>query len=351
MINSDWLQPAKMQRVIWHWTAGRHTPSSVDLSHYHFLITGNGTMVKGKSVKLNEAPVKAGYAAHTRNCNSGSIGVSLCGMMNAQEVPFKPGPYPFTKVQWDTMVRMIADLCAFYAIKVKRETVLSHAEVQRTLGIKQRNKWDIARIPYDLDTWGARTVGDMFRSEVIMAMNLRDGVDNPETAPVIPPYEEDRPLWAYNLLRNMGWSHVASVALVGNAQQESYMDLRFHDPETGKPVAGDKHLPGGSIGNFQWNDGSKGQFKRRTNFLKYVKSIGRGWDDLEANFRFADHELRTTEKAAGDMLRAAQTIYSANRGAISYLRPQGWSALFPQGGHGWKNRLNNSIALDARLPK
>jgi hypothetical protein len=342
-IPAAWMPKASMKRIIAHWTAGRYQASSIDRAHYHILVEGGGTLVKGTySINANAAPMNRGYAAHTRNCNSGSIGISLCSMMNAQEVPFKPGPCPFTTVQWAAMVKAIAELCQFYKIPVKRETVLSHAEVERTLNIKQRNKWDIARIPYTSD-WGARTIGDIMRAEVIMQMNLLDGVDNPEIAPVVPRYDADRPLWAYNLFRNLGWSRVAAIALIGNAQQEAFMDLRT-------TAKGDKHLPGGSVGLFQWNNGSKGQFNRRSNFEKFAKSLGTTTEDFETNIRYADFELRTTEKTAGDMLRAAQTIYSANRGAISYLRPQGWSPLTPQKGHGWKNRLNNAIALDKRLP-
>lgn len=350
MIPTDWLPAAKMDRVIVHWTAGKYTPNKVDLEHYHILISGYGTPIKGKhSIKANAAPRSRSYAAHTLGTNTGSIGISLCAMEGAKEVPFNAGKYPFTKVQWDTLVKALAQLCRHYRIPVTLKTVLTHAEVERNLGIKQRNKWDITRIPYDVNSWGARTVGNMLRADVEMALNVVDGVLNPETAPFIPPDNVDRPAWAYNLFRNMGWSHEASVALVGRAQQEIFHDLRFYDPKTKKPIKGDPHLPGGSVGMFQWNNGSKGQYNRRTNFEKFVKSIGKGWDDFEANVRFADFELRTTERTAGDALRAAKTIYSACRAVMGYTRSHGWSALYPQGGHGWKNTLNNAIELDRRL--
>jgi hypothetical protein len=349
-IPADWLPPAKMHRVIAHWTAGKHTADSLARAHYHIVVEGDGKLVRGTySINANAVPMNRGYAAHTRNCNSGSIGISMCSMLDAKEIPFDAGPYPFTKVQWAAMVQAIAELCQRYKIPVTRETVLSHAEVERTLNIKQRQKWDIARIPYDLETRGARTIGDIMRAEVIMRMNLLDGVDNPEIAPVVPRYDADRPLWAYNLFRNMGWSRVAAIALVANAQQESYHDLLFIDPK-GKPVVGDKHLPGGSIGLFQWNNGSRGQFNRRSQFEKFAKSLGTTTTDFETNIRFADFELKTTEKTAGNALKAAQTIYAANRAAIGFLRPQHWSALNPQKGHGWKNRLNNALALDKRIP-
>ncbi len=27
-----------MKRLIWHWSAGTHTPSALDRQHYHFVI-------------------------------------------------------------------------------------------------------------------------------------------------------------------------------------------------------------------------------------------------------------------------------------------------------------------------
>jgi N-acetyl-anhydromuramyl-L-alanine amidase AmpD len=75
--------------------------------------------------------------------------VSLCGMTGSQEKPFRPGPYPLTRAQWDKTVAVVAELCERYKIPVTPKTVLSHAEVQTNLGIRQRNKWDIAVLPFD----------------------------------------------------------------------------------------------------------------------------------------------------------------------------------------------------------
>ena len=75
-----------MARVICHWTAGRHRANGLDRQHYHILIEGDGRLVRGvPTIDLNAEPVKPGYAAHTRNCNGGSIGVALCGMVGARE--------------------------------------------------------------------------------------------------------------------------------------------------------------------------------------------------------------------------------------------------------------------------
>jgi len=166
-IPQTWLPAANMQRIICHWTAGTHNASDFDKAHYHILINGDGTVVKGiPSIKLNESPAKAGYAAHTLNCNSGSIGVSLACMAGATEVPFNPGKFPMTKTQWDMLSSVVAELCKFYKIPVTDKTVLSHAEVQLNLGIKQRNKWDYTRLAFEPDIKGARPCGDRLRAEV-----------------------------------------------------------------------------------------------------------------------------------------------------------------------------------------
>lgn len=165
-VPSDWMPPAKMRRIIVHWTAGLHKASDLDREHYHILIEGDALIRRGKpSIALNDGGgVKPGYAAHTLNCNTGSIGVSLCCMAGAVASPFIPGSAPMTREQWDRLPIVLADLCRRYGIPVTRQTVLSHAEVQGTLGIQQRGKWDIARLPFDPSVVGAHALGDIFRA-------------------------------------------------------------------------------------------------------------------------------------------------------------------------------------------
>jgi N-acetyl-anhydromuramyl-L-alanine amidase AmpD len=106
------------------------------------------------------------YAAHTRGCNTGSIGVSLACMAGATETPFNAGKFPMTEKQWVAMIEGIAQLCKFYKIPVSPQTVLSHAEVQGTLGIKQAGKWDFTRLAFDPTVKGAKACGDRMRKEV-----------------------------------------------------------------------------------------------------------------------------------------------------------------------------------------
>lgn len=168
VIPADWMPWCQMLRIVFHWTAGGNKASLDDRKHYHVLFEGDGNVVRGvPSIVLNDAPVKKGYAAHTLNLNGDAIGTSLCGMTGAQESPFKPGDAPITERSWDKMVLGHVDLCRRYAIPVTRKTLLSHAEVQPTLGVKQRGKWDVAVLPWDRSVVGAIAIGDRMRAQVL----------------------------------------------------------------------------------------------------------------------------------------------------------------------------------------
>ena len=87
-------------------------------------------------------------------------------MGGAIESPFNAGKWPMTKKQWETLVDVLAELCKTYHISVSDKTILSHAEVQDNLGIKQRGKWDYTRLAFDPTIKGARAIGDKLRAEV-----------------------------------------------------------------------------------------------------------------------------------------------------------------------------------------
>lgn len=159
-----------MKRIILHWTAGGGKASAIDRQHYHFVVQADGTVIPGDFLpEANIAPVKGRYAAHTLNCNTGSVGVGLAGMLGAVERPFNAGKSPLTAAQVEAAVHLVAALCCKYGIAVDRKTVLSHAEVQPTLGIAQRGKWDIAWLPGMAAPGNPVAVGDTLRARVIAA--------------------------------------------------------------------------------------------------------------------------------------------------------------------------------------
>lgn len=168
MIPSAWLPNCKMARVVIHWTAGTYVIGATDKEHYHFILDGAGVLHRGDhSIDDNISTADGDYAAHTRGCNTGAIGYALAGMAGAVESPFNAGRWPIKRQQWDQMIVDLAKLCRVYSIPPTSKFLLTHAEVQRTLGIAQRGKWDIARLPFDTSVKGARAVGDRMRAEVV----------------------------------------------------------------------------------------------------------------------------------------------------------------------------------------
>lgn len=171
LLKPSWLQNVRMRAIVAHWSAGGHVVSTVDKEHYHFIVSGKGEVVKGDNdIADNVSTADNDYAAHTRGFNTGVIGVSMACMLGAIENPFNAGKYPMTKIQWDTCMKVIAELATFYKIPVTNQTILSHAEVQPNLGIQQRGKWDFTRLAFDLSVKGAKACGDKMRAEVSALM-------------------------------------------------------------------------------------------------------------------------------------------------------------------------------------
>lgn len=178
-----------MKRIILHWTAGGYRASALDRAHYHLLIEGDGTTVLGdKKPEANENTSDGDYAAHVRGFNTGSIGVGLCAMAGAEGWPkMAPGRYPITKEQLAHMAVAVADLCETYNIPVTRETVLTHAEVEITHGVKQRGKWDIRWLPGMTAVGDPIEVGDQLRRMISEAMKPAETVAPAPPAPAVSP--------------------------------------------------------------------------------------------------------------------------------------------------------------------
>lgn len=168
IVPADWMPDCAMQKIIVHWTAGSYVVSAVDREHYHIIVGGDGQLVRGDySIKANVSTSDAdGYAAHTKSCNSGSIGISAACMAGAiQGPPFKPGSYPLLESQWRTLAAVAADLATKYDIALGPKTILQHGEVQANLGIAQSGKWDICALPW-LPNLTSAEAGDAFREVV-----------------------------------------------------------------------------------------------------------------------------------------------------------------------------------------
>jgi len=84
-------------------------------------------------------------------------------MHNAHQAPFSRGKYPVRQEQLDAFVRLVASVAAKYGIPITRKTVLMHSEVQQTLGITQRCKWDLNWLPGMNGPADPHEVGDILR--------------------------------------------------------------------------------------------------------------------------------------------------------------------------------------------
>ena len=155
-----------MKRIIIHWTAGTYQPNFTEYEHYHYLINGDGLVIKGKhSVQDNKNCTDGNYAAHTGGGNTGSIGVAVCGMLGYVSKK-KVGNYPLTPVQCERMYKLVAELCKLYGIKVTPQTVLTHYEFgQAHPKTTSYGKIDITWLP-NCEFIRTEEVGDFIRNKV-----------------------------------------------------------------------------------------------------------------------------------------------------------------------------------------
>ena len=118
-----------MNRIILHWTAGTNQPCSTDYEHYHYLINKDGVIIKGKFAPEDNLNCNDGkYAQHCGGGNTGSIGISMCGMYVPKNTDIKDTKFPLTKIQSEAAFKLIAELCKKYNIKITPQTVLTHYE-------------------------------------------------------------------------------------------------------------------------------------------------------------------------------------------------------------------------------
>ncbi|HZI78671.1 MAG TPA: peptidoglycan recognition family protein [Vicinamibacterales bacterium] len=227
-VDPNRMPPCEMARVVLHWTAGAHKASALDKEHYHVLVEGDGTVVYGMhAIDANAKPAREPRASHTRNLNTGSIGVSLCCMRDAVERPFSAGPSPMTVTQWQVAAEVVAELCASYNIAVTPRTVLAHGEVQAALGVAQLQKWDPLVLPFTPNV-PRQQVMEQFRASVQQHLNsaaapsmsaLPSGAAAPPPQPATKgPFTPQSQKWRSD-------QAVLLVHGVGNARQGDYVDV------------------------------------------------------------------------------------------------------------------------------
>lgn len=182
-----------MNRLTGHHAASGYTPSKEALEAYHRLIDGDGQVILGNHPIEDNLPGKpltrGSYAAHTRGLNTANIGVAILAMRNGMWANPSGGSSPVRLVQVDAYCKLMAELAIDYSIVVDRRFCLTHAEVQPTLGVPQRNKWDFDYDPrYRTTLRDPLAIGDELRQEIRIKMRSLSG-----RLPVIPPVTATHP--------------------------------------------------------------------------------------------------------------------------------------------------------------
>lgn len=155
-----------MKRIVIHWTAGANKPNATDLQHYHFLIDSEGNVYEGKYKPEDNLNCNDGkYAQHTGGGNTGSIGVSMCGMAGFKNVN-NVGNYPLTRIQCEKCFSLCAELCKKYNITITSSNVLTHFEFGKSHpNTSSFGKIDIIYLPPYPDVTRGQ-IGDFIRNKI-----------------------------------------------------------------------------------------------------------------------------------------------------------------------------------------
>jgi hypothetical protein len=157
--------------VTWHWTVGANGIIEMEKEAYNFLTDTKGNIYDGNHTIASQVMYdwrKGIGASHTKGMNTGWIGISQDAMVGAKQTnPITWGSLPITWEGIDAMLKLTMDICEEYMIPVSPWTTLSHAEVEPTLGVKQRGKWDYTVLPGDKVSRDPREVGDELRKRML----------------------------------------------------------------------------------------------------------------------------------------------------------------------------------------
>lgn len=166
---ADLFHWSGLHRIHWHWTAGAYGDIALERRAYNGLVDQDGNRIDGDwrfEAQGRYVARKIG-ASHTKNANTGAIGLACDAMAGAKERPFRTGTAPLTWPMLWELCEWTAELCHAYDIPVTKYSVLTHAEIQPTLGIQQVGKWDITWLP-EMDAPGDPIeVGNTLRGMVI----------------------------------------------------------------------------------------------------------------------------------------------------------------------------------------
>ena len=155
-----------MKRIILHWTVGTYQPNKHEFDCYHYLINGDGLVIKGRYQPEDNLDCKDGkYAQHCGGGNTGSIGIALCGMCGYKDRQHL-GPYPLKRIQYEKAYELMAQLCHKYNIPITKTTVLTHMEFgNQHPSTTSHGKIDVSIATYDMKIQPA-AMGNHIREKV-----------------------------------------------------------------------------------------------------------------------------------------------------------------------------------------
>lgn len=130
------------------------------------------------------------------------------------------------------------------------------------------------------------------------------------------------------LMTKHGYSIYAASAAIGHSIQESKLNPGI----AARDGSGSRAL-------MQW----LGPRKRK--LYAYAKQQHADWRNPFVQLDFFARENNTTEKSAGDRLKAARSYEEASKAMMDNLRPRGYRRRNPTRGHAWRKRLANTIAV------
>lgn len=136
---------------------------------------------------------------------------------------------------------------------------------------------------------------------------------------------------AWRFFKGQGYSDAAVAGVIGHLMQENAgFDPRLsHDNGTGIGLAG-------------WRDPTPGK-GRKTDLFNYAKSNDLDPYERQTQFKFLDHELRTSHVGVFKRLHEAKSPDEAALAFMAFERPQGYTPDNPTAGHGWANRRANAV--------
>lgn len=165
----DLFHSSGIRGIVWHWTASTYAVNDEVCSHYNDVHDYEGNSYEGGARaehQVNYDWRRGIGVSHTRNMNTGWIGQSVAAMAGSDGWPMRWGKYPLTWEGIDAMLERSAEYAEAFDIPVTKWTMLSHAEVQPTLNVRQENKWDYMVLPGDSRVSDPVMIGDILRKRL-----------------------------------------------------------------------------------------------------------------------------------------------------------------------------------------